>query len=124
MSQQKLHNRQHLKDLKKELRHNLTPAEAKLWTELKSRQLKGRRFNRQHSIGNYIVDFYCASEKLIVELDGDVHNNPIAQDYDLKRTAYLENLGYKVLRFENKMVFDHMRSVLQGITECFKEEKS
>ena len=124
MNKQNLHNRQHLKDFRKELRQNLTPAEAKLWTELKSRQLKGRRFNRQHSIGNYIVDFYCASEKLIIELDGDVHNNPIAQDYDLKRTVYLENLGYKVLRFENKLVFDHMRSVLQGITECFQEEKS
>ena len=124
MNKQNLHNRQHLKDFRKELRQNLTPAEAKVWTELTSRQLKGRRFNRQHSIGKYIVDFYCASEKLIIELDGDVHNNPIAQDYDLKRTIYLENLGYKVLRFENKLVFDHMRSVLQGIIECFQEEKS
>ena len=79
--------------------------------------MEGRKFRRQHSIENYIVDFYCASEKLIVELDGEVHYNPEAQEYDRKRSIYLENQGFKVIRFENKMVFDYLPSVLKDIRD-------
>lgn len=71
----KLHNRKHLKDFRKELRNNSTKAESRLWKVLRKRQLEGRKFRRQHSIGNYIVDFYCPEEKLIVELDGAIHCN-------------------------------------------------
>lgn len=98
----------------------MTSAEAFLWTCLKARKLNGRRFTRQHSIGNYIVDFYCASEKLIIELDGEVHLNSTAEEKDMKRTEYLEALGFKVIRFENKMVFDALPSVLMEITDNFK----
>ena len=121
MNKQRLHSKPHLKEFRKELRNNLTPAEAKLWSELKGKKLLGRRFNRQHSIGNYIVDFYCASEGLIIELDGNVHINPETQEKDLERTTYLEHLGYKVIRYENKMVFDTLPSVLKGITDQFKK---
>ncbi|MBT8300570.1 MAG: DUF559 domain-containing protein [Maribacter sp.] len=106
--------------LRKELRSNLTPAEAFLWKHLKAKQLDGRRFVKQHSIARYIVDFYCASEKLIVELDGEVHNNHAAEDYDEKRTSFLSSLGYTVIRFENKMVFDNLKSVLLEIKDNFK----
>ena len=116
----KIHSKKELQDYRKALRKNLTPSEAFLWKHLKSRQLSNKRFQRQHSIGYYIVDFYCASEKLIIELDGEVHNNPKAQEYDEKRTQYLENLGYKVIRFENKMVFDFLPSVLEEIELNFK----
>ncbi|MDO1501098.1 endonuclease domain-containing protein [Winogradskyella maritima] len=119
MNNQNLHNKNHLSNFRKELRSNLTPAEAKLWSELKGRRLLGRRFNRQHSIGNYIVDFYCASEKLIIELDGEVHNNPKAKAYDLKRTQFLEAKGYSVIRFENRLVFEALPSVLLTIQETF-----
>ncbi|HLV69401.1 MAG TPA: endonuclease domain-containing protein, partial [Xanthomarina sp.] len=112
MSKQNIHNKKEYQERRSQLRKNLTPAEAFLWTQLKSKQLDNKRFTKQHSIGNYIVDFYCASEKLIVELDGEVHNNPQAQEYDIKRTRYLENQGYQVVRFENKMVFDNLPSVL------------
>jgi very-short-patch-repair endonuclease len=120
MSKQKTHNKLHLKDYRQELRKNLTPAEAFLWTHLKSKQLKGKRFTKQHSIENYIVDFYCASEKLIIELDGEVHNNSRAQEYDNNRSDYLESLGYKVIRFENKLVFENLTSVLEEIASNFK----
>ncbi|WP_223033974.1 endonuclease domain-containing protein [Hanstruepera marina] len=120
MSKQHIHNKIQLKSRRQELRKNLTPAEAFLWTHLKSRQLKWKRFTKQHSIGNYIVDFYCASERLIIELDGEVHNNPKAVSYDEIRTGYLNELGYQVLRFENKMVFNQLPSVLQDIIRHFK----
>ncbi|MCX7549386.1 endonuclease domain-containing protein [Xanthomarina sp. F2636L] len=119
MSKQNLHNKKEFQERRKQLRKNLTPAEAYLWTQLKSRQLDNRRFTKQHSIGHFIVDFYCASEKLIIELDGEVHNKPEAQEYDRKRSSYLENQGYKVIRFENNMVFDFLSSVLKEIRDNF-----
>lgn len=101
------------------LRSHLTPAEAFLWNYLKAKKLNGKRFTKQHSIGNYIVDFYCASELLIIELDGEVHNNSEKQTYDELRTVYLTQLGYKVIRFENKLVFDQLETVLQEIKDNF-----
>ncbi|GAA3571948.1 endonuclease domain-containing protein [Snuella lapsa] len=122
MSKQYTHTKTELKEIRRELRANLTPAEAFLWKHLKARQLKGKRFTKQHSIKNYVVDFYCASQRLIIELDGEAHNNPTAQDYDQKRTAFLESLNYKVIRFENKMVFENLASVLNEITSNFKSD--
>lgn len=120
MTKNQLHTKKELAPLRKELRFNLTPAEAFLWKHLKARKLEGKRFTKQHSIKNYIVDFYCASERLIIELDGEVHNNPTAMEYDDRRTAFLNHLGYEVIRFENKMVFDNLESVLQEIKNNFK----
>ena len=119
MSKQRIHTKKELQGYRKELRKKLTPAEAFLWTQLKSRQLDNKRFTKQHSIGYYIVDFYCASERLIIELDGQGHFTPEGKEYDRKRTIYLESLGYKVIRFENKMVFDHLPSVIKEIRDCF-----
>ncbi len=119
MKSKRIHNKKEHLEKRKKLRSNLTPAEAFLWTHLKAKQLEGRKFIKQHSIGNYIVDFYCASEKLIIELDGEVHNNSIAIKYDEKRTKYLTNLNFTVIRFENKMVFDYLPFVLQEIKKNF-----
>ena len=93
-----------------------------MWKHLKARKLGGRRFTKQHSIRHYIVDFYCSEEKMIVELDGEVHNNPVAEEYDEQRDLYLKNLGYQVLRFENKLVFDDLDLVLTEIKDRFKSE--
>jgi len=120
MNKKRIHTKQELKTLRAKLRRNLTPAEAFLWQQLKAREFKNKRFTRQHSIGYYIVDFYCAEHKLIIELDGEVHNNPIQIEKDTIRTAYLESLNYTVLRFENKMVFDNLASVFMEISEHFK----
>jgi very-short-patch-repair endonuclease len=88
-----LHNGTHLKENRKDLRNNLTTAEATLWTFLQRRQLEGRKFRRQHSIGNYIVDFYCPQERLAVELDGEYHfiQNGFAEDE--LRDVYPEELN-------------------------------
>lgn len=120
----KKHDKPELKVLRKELRQNLTPAEAFLWKYLSKSQLKGRKFRRQHSIEHYIVDFYCPSEKLIVELDGQIHDNPRAIKKDRIRDGRLNSLGFKVLRFENKLVFDDLDGVLKTISENFKKIKS
>lgn len=64
-----IHNRKHLEQFRKDLRNNSTSAEATLWKYLKGKQL-GKKFRRQHSVGNYILDFYCASDRIAIELDG------------------------------------------------------
>ena len=114
-----IHNRDYLKKYRKNLRNNLTSAEASLWTSLKSSQLNGRKFRRQHSIENFIVDFYCPSEKLIVELDGDQHYHSIGINADFERDTRLNELGFTVIRFENKMVFEQLEWVLAEIERSF-----
>ena len=113
------YNKKHLESYRKNLRSNLTPAEAFLWTHLKNNQLEGRRFRRQFSIHNFIVDFYCPSERLVIELDGEVHNNPIAQEKDQARDAKLKEMGITVLRFENQNVFERLDWVLTEILKTF-----
>jgi len=115
-----IHNRKYLKELRKELRNNATKAETKLWQALKRSQLNNRKFRRQHSIENYIVDFYCPSEKLIVEIDGEAHNNSVNNEYDYKRTTELEELGLKIIRFSNEEVFKNLELILEAIKQEFK----
>jgi very-short-patch-repair endonuclease len=119
---QPIHNKKHLENFRKDLRNNSTPAESFLWKQLQNRKLDGRKFRRQHSIQNFIVDFYCAEEKLIIELDGEIHNNAAGEERDIKRTGVLESLGFTVIRFENKMVFDFLPSVLQEIKDNFRKK--
>ena len=116
-----IHNHKYLEERRKELRKNLTSAEATLWKYLQRKQLKGRKFRRQHSIENYIVDFYCPQENLIIELDGAGHLDFAQQNYDYERTQKLERLGFKLLRFENKLVFENIEGVLKEISSSFKE---
>ncbi|WP_348647011.1 endonuclease domain-containing protein [Arenibacter sp. S6351L] len=123
MKPKKIHNRPETKTNRIQLRKNLTSAEAFLWKELKGKKLDGRKFRRQHGIGNFITDFYCAQENLIIELDGEVHNHAIVVENDDKRTAFLNGKGYKVIRFENKMVFENLPSVLQEIRDNFKRNE-
>lgn len=119
MNQIKIHNRKPLKEFRTELRNNLTAAEAVLWSSLQKRQLEGRKFRRQHSIGKYIVDFYCPAEKLVIELDGAGHYTPAGSDYDDERDAYLKSLGLNVLRFENNEVYNILEAVLEEIKGSF-----
>ena len=116
----KIHNKKHLENFRKKLRSRGTSAEAYLWTHLQQRKLERRKFRRQHSILNFIVDFYCAEEKLIVELDGQYHMNPTAQEKDGIRTGKLEDLGFQVIRFENRSVFDNLDWVLEEIRSNFR----
>ena len=115
----KLNNMPELRTFRRELRNKLTPAEAKLWDYLKSKKLKGRKFRRQHSVGPFILDFYCPTEHLAVELDDQVHLSVSAQDYDRERDIFLAHFGILVLRFENKFVFDCGDYVINCIKEHF-----
>ena len=109
-----------LKERRKELRNNLTSAEATLWIYLQRSQLEGRKFRRQHSIANYIVDFYCPTEKLAIELDGEQHYTSEGIKYDARRTAFLECYGIRVIRFENMDVLTNLEFVLERICAAFK----
>ena len=99
----------------KELRHNPTEAETKLWLRLRAHQLNGIGFRRQHAIGPFIVDFCAPRKKLIIELDGSQHIDQ--QEYDAERTAFLESKGYRVFRFWNDIVLKDIESVLSRILE-------
>ena len=96
-----------------DLRKKMTEAEKTLWAKLRCRQFEGLRFRRQVPLGNYIVDFACFEPKIIIELDGSQHMNQV--DYDEERTKYLEQLGYKVLRFWNNQILREIDTVLQVI---------
>ena len=114
------HNLPHKKDNRQTLRSNLTPAEAKLWSVLKSAQLAGRKFRRQHSVGAYILDFYCPEERLAIELDGAGHFTASGNLHDAARTACFNSLGIRVLRFENQLIWSDLDGVLQHIISHFK----
>jgi len=105
MNNNNLFNRKDLKSFRSSLRKGSTSAEATLWDMLKSRKLDGRKFRRQYSIGSYIADFCCPSENLIIELDGDLHGEYHKIQKDENRDKYLLRLGFTVLRFENRFVF-------------------
>jgi len=116
----KIHNRKSMKEFRRHLRHSLTPAEAALWKGLKGSKLEGKKFRRQHSIGNYVVDFYCPECKLAIELDGEKHFNSMASVYDLHRNEFLNRYNIRVLRFENRAVFEHPDGVLEMIKSCLR----
>jgi len=115
-----INNLPHKQDDRRNLRNNLTSAEAVLWNNLKNAQLEGRKFRRQHSIGEYILDFYCPEEKLAVELDGAGHFDVGGNQHDDARTAYLAQFGIVVLRFENKIVWSALDGILLEISRHFK----
>ncbi len=114
-----LNNLPHLKTFRKKLRNNLTPAEAKLWTLLKGKQLENKKFRRQFSVANYILDFYCPAEHLAIELDGQGHFEASQAEYDYERDLFLNYCGIKVLRFENKWVWNNPEGMLEEIKQNF-----
>ena len=103
-----------MREHRKELRKNQTPQEKILWWYLKDKRT-GHKFRRQHSVGGYILDFYCAENKLIVEIDGRIHNTPEAREYDQIRDKFFTDLGYKILRFSNDEISKDINSVIEKI---------
>jgi very-short-patch-repair endonuclease len=95
-------------------RHPLTPAEAKIWSRVRSRGL-GFKIRRQHPIWRFIADFYCAEAKLVIEIDGDSHAEPDQEDYDRARTKWLEERGYQVIRIMNEDVHRRLEDTLNEI---------
>ena len=102
-----------VKQRAKELRKTQTPAEKILWSRLRNRGLCGLKFRRQHPVGPFIADFYCAQHRLVVELDGEVHLGLAEQD--ASRTTQLTAYGYQVLRVWNEEVEANPDQVLEKI---------
>ena len=113
------HNKIQLISFRKKLRNKGTAAEAELWNYLSNRKLAGRKFRRQHSIGCFILDFYCPSEKIAIELDGEDHYWQEGIDKDLRKQLYLQEHCISTLRFENKLVFHDIEYVLKTISSAF-----
>lgn len=97
------------------LRKDLTPGEKVLWKNMRQKKFHGLKFRRQVPIGPYIVDFLCVEKKLIIEIDGDSHYEPGAQERDAKREAYLHSHGFHVLRVGNRQTIQELENVLTMI---------
>ena len=110
-----IHSNPKVSEKRSNLRRNLTPAEALLWKNLQKSQLDGRKFRRQHSIGPYIVDFYCPEFRVAVEVDGAKHVTQLGSEEDSNRDKFLGKLNVRVLRFENRLVFESLDLVLNTI---------
>ena len=99
----------------KQLRSNQTETEKLLWFHLRGKRFADIKFKRQQVIGRYIVDFVCFREKLIIELDGGQHNDSELNVKDQLRTQFLEGEGFRVLRYWDNEVFNHIEDVLDDI---------
>ena len=102
------------------MRGEMTEAEEKLWEKLRRKKFSGHKFRRQHLVGPYIVDFYCPARKLVIEVDGPIHET--RQAYDQKREDDLVGLGFRIIRFKNKEVLDDFAAVLNKILASLEEK--
>ena len=105
----------------REMRHPQTAAEETLWRALRNRRV-GFKFRRQHPIDRFIIDFYCAEAKLLIEIDGGSHLEPNQAEYDTARTEYLEKLGHKVIRHANENVQHNCDVVIAQIVQAVENE--
>lgn len=97
----------------KSMRHEPTEAETLFWSKVRAHRLKGRKFKRQYSIGDYTVDFVCLEGSLIVELDGGIH--VLRSEQDRLRESFLIASGYRVIRFQNHEVVHDIEGVLHAV---------
>ncbi|NIF37468.1 DUF559 domain-containing protein [Enterobacter sp. Tr-810] len=102
----------------KQLRHELTMEEKRLWYLLRSRRFSHYKFRRQHPVGHYILDFACCEARLAIELDGGQHDEK--QGYDWQRTIWLNQQGWRVIRFWNNELWDNEEGVLENILETLQ----
>ena len=107
--------RRTLLEAARELRSSLTPAECILWNALRNRRFRYRKFQRQVPIDRFVVDFLCKQSKLILELDGGIHDDQ--REHDQEREEYLQERGYRILRFRNEELYKDLEVVLKRIEE-------
>ncbi len=100
------------------LRTNMSTAEVVLWLKLKNKQMHGKRFLRQYSIDQYVLDFYCPRLRLAIEVDGDSHSKMNVEEYDKARQDYIESFGIQFLRFTN----DDVRKNIDGVCKIIYNE--
>ncbi len=113
-----------LKARARELRNKMTPGEIILWQYLKGRRMMGCDFDRQKPIDQFIVDFYCKSLMLAIEIDGSVHDSEAARQYDSERQARLEGLGIRFLRFRDDDVRQNIYTICQTIANWIKHNRT
>ncbi len=106
-----------LYEFSRELRQVETEAEKVLWEWLRNKKLNGLKFRRQHPLSSYIADFYCHEKKLVIELDGAIHETKENMDYDKTRTQQLNEEGIIVVRFRNEEVMNDIEAVIKKIRE-------
>jgi len=105
------------------LRNRTTLCEKILWQELRKKRLNRFIFRRQHPISRFIVDFYCHELRLVIEVDGSVHDSEEQKEKDLNRTAEIENLGLTVIRFRNEEILKNERKISKKITDVVKNRQ-
>ena len=110
-----------LKPLARQMRRDPTPAEHALWQRVRNRRVGGAKFRRQYAIERFIVDFVCLEHRLIIEVDGDIHEQQ--QEYDAVRQAFLEAQGFRVIRFTNAEVMRSPDGVVEIIGEALMREE-
>ena len=106
-----------------DLRKNETEAEKLLWNKLKRKQVSGYKFRRQHPIEHFIVDFYCHEVKLVIELDGEIHDIAENKEYDTNRTFEIEKYGIKIIRFKNERIYENIDNVINEIKQTIEMRK-
>lgn len=104
-----------LQEIARQFRREPTPAELRLWEALRGRRLHGLRWRFQHPVGTFVLDFYCPACKLVIEVDGSIHNLPAVLERDEERQRLLEAYGYRVLRFRNEQVETNLSQVLDEV---------
>ncbi|BDI28630.1 hypothetical protein CCAX7_006810 [Capsulimonas corticalis] len=103
-----------------QMRREMTPMEQRLWNAISGKKLNGLRFRSQHPFGRFVIDFYCPSCKLAVEVDGSVHEG--REEYDAERTLFLQSYGCRVIRFRNNEILNDLSGVLTKIIEASEEQ--
>jgi very-short-patch-repair endonuclease len=111
-----------LRPLVREKRHEPTPAEKVLWAALRRNQVNGVTFRRQHALERFIVDFYCASAKLVIEVDGPIHD--YTAEEDAIRQEFLEHLGMQVIRVTNDQVLNNLKEVIKLIQDALNQTQA
>ena len=113
-------NRFDEKALRRRLRNDMPPAEVLLWSRLRGKQLLGRKFRRQFSVGPYCLDFYCPELRLAIEVDGDSHFTDAAKPRDHVRQGWIESFGIRFLRFTNTDIYENPDGVLEVIAAAIE----
>ena len=119
-----IYNHSALKSRRRQLRSEQTNAERLLWSKLRNRQLLEIKFFRQYSVGPFILDFYAPTLRLGIELDGGQHAQPVHNEYDRRRTAYLDQQHITVIRFWNNDVLTNLTGVLETVAAVFTRNPS
>jgi very-short-patch-repair endonuclease len=105
----------------KDLRKYETEAEKMLWLKLCKNQVMGLQFRRQHPINRFIADFYCASIKLVIEVDGSIHEFPENKEYDIERSEILNDFGITVIRFSNDQIIEDINGAIKEIEKNVRQ---